>query len=63
MKSMQSMINEEIAARIVEVICDDAMDYYTTRFSREDLTKVVLGIIEREPPDPPGWEGGFAENH
>jgi hypothetical protein len=18
---------------------------------------------DREPPDPPGWEGGFAENH
>jgi len=18
---------------------------------------------EREPPDPPGWEGGFADNH
>lgn len=22
-----------------------------------------ISIEELEPPDPPGWEGGFAENH
>ncbi len=28
------------------------------------LAETIADAIENyEPPDPPGWEGGFAENH
>lgn len=26
-------------------------------------TKLRRDLNSYEPPDPPGWEGGFAENH
>lgn len=25
--------------------------------------RINVGLDDKEPPDPPGWEGGFAENH
>ena len=39
---------------------------------RDELAQAIQRAIEEyigeedrnyEPPDPPGWEGGFAENH
>lgn len=33
--------------------------YWCLRLTAGDIAKV----IEREPRDPPGWEGGFAPNH
>lgn len=43
-----------------------------TEGGRDHLAKTIQAAIEDwfedmkrnyEPPDPPGWEGGFAENH
>lgn len=32
--------------------------------AKEALAKMVAEYLDNyEPPDPPGWEGGFAENH
>ncbi len=44
----------------------------TTETHAQDLAAHIQQAVEdwiadlqrnREPPDPPGWEGGFAENH
>lgn len=50
----------------------DAEPNLNTNAARHDLACTIQQAIEDwfedkrrnyEPPDPPGWEGGFAENH
>lgn len=52
-------------------IGDDYDDEFmpTARFSTREQAEAALDAMVEdflknyEPPDPPGWEGGFGENH
>ena len=54
---------EKIWEWIDEKVLDTPNDSYLQIKDYDTIVAGILRIIEREPPDPPGWEGGFARNH
>ena len=54
---------KDLAARwtsVREIRAVESDDPVTHRFDADTCT---LTVIDYEPRDPPGWEGGFADNH
>jgi hypothetical protein len=56
---------------LADVFLSDTPHLHTDKLAR-DLAEIIQQTIEEfiayeqenyEPPDPPGWEGGFADNH
>lgn len=68
-----------MTAKTYDVKCYDLADEFLsdtphlhTEKRTDELAKLIQQAIEDfiadeqrnyEPPDPPGWEGGFADNH
>lgn len=46
-----------------ETIGDDSTLYCTSCGWELNEIQAAIACENWEPPDPPGWEGGFADNH
>jgi hypothetical protein len=73
------MTNGQLAARLLRIVCElqqmgendmgnlparCAGAYHDVTDTLRMIQSWIASIAENEePPDPPGWEGGFADNH
>lgn len=56
-----TQILEWLTSQVVDVIYLD--DGRIIDVKAGDVRRAIERKMEAEPIDPPGWEGGFAENH
>lgn len=56
--------DRETASLILDYLAEEVFEIDLPNTpKRSEIVAEIVNIIQREPPDPPGWEGGFAENH